>query len=114
MALNFLYVTYYSFLQENNISRICFITGTSKFVIVRMCILLQPVWLNPITPKEHSIMYDKGMCVPDIAGYEARQLMNRAYKSALTLPQQQQLLTELENDSKLVYHIGLTPTKVNI
>lgn len=71
------------------------------------------VWLNPTTPKEHYVIYDNSMCVPDIVGYEARQLMNKAYKSALTLPQQQQLLTELENDSKLVYHVGLTPSKVS-
>lgn len=53
------------------------------------------------------------MCVPNMAGQEARQLMTKAYKSALTLQQQQQLLTELDNDNKLVYHVGLTPSKVN-
>jgi hypothetical protein len=70
------------------------------------------VWLNSTNPKEHSVAYDVTMCVPDTAGQEARQLINKAYKAALSLQQQQQLLGELENDSKLVYHIGLTPSKL--
>ncbi|XP_050300781.1 CCR4-NOT transcription complex subunit 11 isoform X2 [Anthonomus grandis grandis] len=70
------------------------------------------VWLNPTNPKEHLVCYDATMCITDLAGYEARQLMNKAYKATLTLPQQQQLLTELERVPKLVYHVGLTPPKL--
>lgn len=72
----------------------------------------EPVWINVTSPKEHTVAYDITMCVPNMAGQEARQLMTKAYKAALSLQQQQQLLNELDNDSKLVYHIGLTPSKL--
>ncbi|KAK9874103.1 hypothetical protein WA026_002457 [Henosepilachna vigintioctopunctata] len=72
----------------------------------------EPVWFNPTTPSEYNVAYDSTMCVPNTTGQEARQLITKAYKAALSLQQQQQLLTELANDSKLVYHIGLSPLKL--
>lgn len=68
--------------------------------------------MNPDEPPQYKIAYDVTMCVSNSAGLEARTLMTRAYKSALTLQQQQHLLAELTNDPKLVYHIGFTPNKV--
>ncbi|XP_012258138.1 CCR4-NOT transcription complex subunit 11 [Athalia rosae] len=69
-------------------------------------------WINVNEPNQFTIEYDTSMCVSNCAGAEARRLMGRAFKSALTLQQQQHLLTELDADPKLVYHIGLTPVKL--
>lgn len=71
------------------------------------------VWLNMVSPAEHQVALDVTACVWNCAGVEAKKLMVKAFKSALTLQQQQHLLAELDNDPKLVYHIGLTPSKVS-
>jgi hypothetical protein len=64
-------------------------------------------------PAEHAPAYDLSLCVTTSGDAEARRLMARAFKGALTLLQQQTLLGELERDPSLVYHLGLTPTKVS-
>lgn len=69
-------------------------------------------WFNITDPSEFTVEYDNNMCVSNCAGAEARRLMGKAFKSVLTLQQQQHLVNELDRDPKLVYHIGLTPGKL--
>lgn len=69
------------------------------------------IWMNPYD-KSYKVEWDEMMCSENSVEVEVRQLMAKAFKGALTLSQQQQLLKELEKDSKLVYHVGLTPSKL--
>lgn len=69
------------------------------------------VWMNPQEEKP-KIEWDMSMHASNNLGSEVHQLMAKAFKTSLTLQQQQQVLAELENDPNFVYHIGLTPSKL--
>lgn len=72
----------------------------------------QLVWMIP-TETEHKVTWDQGMCANSSAGAEVRRLLVKATKGPLTPQQQQQILQQLEHDPKLIYHVGLSPQKVD-
>ena len=69
-------------------------------------------WLNPIEYQDIiGFVFEPRMCQSKATALsEARRLMQRACKGALTLPQQTQLRTELERDPSLAHQTGLTPS----
>ncbi|CAF0995544.1 unnamed protein product [Didymodactylos carnosus] len=70
------------------------------------------IWMNPIENDNHMVAWDGSMCITNKISIEIRQLMDKAYMGQLNLQQQQKLLDELETDPCIVYHIGLTPSKL--
>lgn len=68
------------------------------------------VWLNP--GNSHELLWDYGMCADTSRGAAVRDLIAKALKGPLAPAQQEQVLVELTNDPKLVYHCGLTPKKL--
>ncbi|KAL3524655.1 hypothetical protein ACH5RR_013027, partial [Cinchona calisaya] len=68
------------------------------------------VWLNP--DNSHELLWDHGMCADTSRGAAVRDLIAKALKGPLVPGQQEQVLLELANDPKLVYHCGLMPRKL--
>ncbi|CAL1408620.1 unnamed protein product [Linum trigynum] len=83
---------------------------------IRPCPPLMPVhdselvWLN--ADNNHELVWDHGMCADTSRGAAVRDLIAKALKGPLAPSQQEQVLVELTNDPKLVYHCGLTPRKL--
>jgi len=69
------------------------------------------LWLSPCS-EGSTLLWDNSMCAENVKSTEVRELMAKAFKGPLVPNQQQQVLTELESDSKLVYHCGLTPKRL--
>ncbi|KAJ4727367.1 CCR4-NOT transcription complex subunit 11 [Melia azedarach] len=67
-------------------------------------------WLIP--DNNHELVWDHGMCADTSRGAAVRDLIAKALKGPLLPAQYEQVVVELSNDSKLVYHCGLTPRKL--
>ena len=68
------------------------------------------VWLNP----DHApcIEWDSSMCRENTRGAAVRELMTKAFRGPLMPAQQQHVLSELDNDNRVVYHCGLSPERL--
>lgn len=93
------------------------VTENVRPTFVRPVPLLHPpenelVWMNPTLPARHKFLWDSQMTKNTNKAGEGKKLMARAFKNPLPNSQQEQLLDQLYDDAKLVYHVGLTPSKL--
>ncbi|CAG9810657.1 unnamed protein product [Chironomus riparius] len=71
------------------------------------------VWFDITNPVGHKPIYDNEVTAVQSNETEIEKLVMTAFKQALTLQDQKILENELEKDSELVHHIGLTPAKLS-
>ncbi|KAG8090943.1 hypothetical protein GUJ93_ZPchr0011g27302 [Zizania palustris] len=86
-----------------------------------------PPWIRPLPPRleilegelqwlnldnNHELLWDGSMCADTSRGDAVRDLVGKACKGPLPPAQQEQVLVELANHWKLVYHCGMTPQKL--
>jgi len=71
------------------------------------------VWMNPMEPCTHQVIIDPsaGLEVQE-EETEARQLINQAFKEALSITQRQTLISEIQKDPKIIHQLGLTPQRL--
>jgi len=69
------------------------------------------IWLAPSSEGQR-LLWDDSMGTDNAKRTEVREFMAKAFKGPLVPAQQQQVLSELESDAKLVYHCGLTPKRL--
>lgn len=70
----------------------------------------EAIWLNP--DDAPGFAFDNSICEDSSKGAEVREIMSKAFRGPLQPSQQVQVLKELQADSKLVYHCGLTPKRL--
>ncbi len=68
------------------------------------------VWLNPSEPTD--LLWDSTICEDLSRGGEIRSLMLKAFKGPLIPAQSERVLSEFNSDPKMVYHCGLTPSRL--
>ncbi|KAM0909568.1 hypothetical protein ACQ4PT_014732 [Festuca glaucescens] len=88
---------------------------------------LSPPWIRPPPPRleilegelhwlnldnNHDLLWDGSMCAETSRGASIRDLVGRACKGPLVPAQQEQVISDLAKDWKLVYHCGMTPEKL--
>lgn len=70
------------------------------------------VWFDITNPVCHKPIIDMNMGETQTSETEAKKLVAMAFNQALSLQDQKVLENELDKDSELVLHIGLTPQKL--
>nr|AAM53304.1 putative protein [Arabidopsis thaliana] len=68
------------------------------------------LWIDP--DNKHELVWDDKMCADTSSGATVRDLLVKGLKVTLSPTEQEDIVTELANDPKLVFHCGITPREL--